>query len=350
LEESKDRVIRFKKLNLYERRNNAMMSTKTSLLVVVTLLGLVAWIFPPASWAQGDYPSKPVEMVCPYPAGGSSDLFTRVVSDKLKEYTGQPFVVLNKPGAGTALAAGYVANAKPDGYTLYSAAAGVFVYLHVLNPSFTTRLSDFASIAALARYPQVAVAFKDVPVSNFKEAVDYIKKNAGKLSYCSVGVASAGHLLWESLKQAENLDIQHIPYPGLAPALTALVGGQANFAIFPFSSLILKQAQTGAIKVLAVMGEKSRFLPDTATSAQQGYPALVYDSYLNFLAPAKTPQPVIRKLESLLEKATQEEAFRQKLIDLGNEVEFLNAEQNQKYLEGEMRWADVIRKAHIVAR
>jgi tripartite-type tricarboxylate transporter receptor subunit TctC len=187
-----------------------MMGTKTRVLVVV-LLGLVVYVLPPAAWSQADFPSKPVELVCPYPAGGSSDLFTRVVADKMKEYTGQPFVVLNKAGAGTALGAGYVANAKPDGYTLYSAAAGVFVYLHVLNPGFTTRLSDFSAIGATAKYPQIAVGYKDVPVSNLKEMVAYIKKNPGKLSYCSVGVASAGHLLWESLKDVEKLDIQQIP-------------------------------------------------------------------------------------------------------------------------------------------
>jgi tripartite-type tricarboxylate transporter receptor subunit TctC len=323
-----------------------MTDSKTKALMVV-LLGLFVCALPPAAWSQADYPSKAVEMVCPYNAGGSADLFTRVVADKLKEYTGQPFVVLNKPGAGTALGAGYVANAKPDGYTIYSAAAGIFVFLHVLNPGFTTRLSDFASIAALARYPQVALAHKDVPVKDLKEMVAYIKKNPGKLSYCSVGVASAGHLLWESLNQAENLDIQHIPYTGFAPAFTALVGGQANFGIHPFSSLVVKQAQAGAIKVLAVMGAKSRFLPETPTCTEQGYPYLVYDSYLNFLAPAKTPQAIVRKLEGLMEKAMKEESFRQKLVDLGNEPEFLNGEQNQKYLEGEMRWGEVIKKANI---
>ena len=326
-----------------------MMGAKTKVLGIV-LLGLVVWVLPRAAWAQADYPSKAVEMVCPYPAGGSSDLFTRVVADKFKEYTGQPFVVLNKPGAGTALAAGYVANAKPDGYTLYSAAAGVFVYLHVLNPGFTTRLSDFAAVGATAKYPQIAVAYKDVPVSNLKEMVAHIKKNPGKLSYCSVGVASAGHLLWESLKHAENLDIQHIPYPGFAPSLTALVGGQADFAIFPFSSLVIKQAEAKAIKILGVMGDKSEFLPNTPTSAEQGFHNLKYDSYLSILAPAKTPQAVIKKLEGLMEKALQEASFRQKVKDLAFETDFLNAEKTRKYLEGEIRWGEVIKKANIVTK
>jgi tripartite-type tricarboxylate transporter receptor subunit TctC len=318
--------------------------------MVLFLLCFVVSFFPSTGRTQADYPNKPIQMVCPYPAGGSSDLFSRVVADKLREVVGQPVIVLNKPGAGTALAAGFVATSKPDGYTLYSAAAGVFVYLHLLNPGFQNRLSDFAPIAALAKYPQVAVVHKDIPVNNLKELVDYIKKNPGKLSYCSVGIASAGHLLWESLKLAQGLDIQHVPYTGFAPALTALVGGQQHFAIFPFSSLVVKQAQAKAIRIIGIMGAKNKFLPDTPTSAEQGFPDLVYDSYLSFLAPAKTPPAITKKLEGLLEKAVQEKALRDKIEDLGFVVEFLNSQNTQKYLEGELRWGDVIKKANIIAK
>jgi tripartite-type tricarboxylate transporter receptor subunit TctC len=318
--------------------------------MVVCILGFVVIFVSSEARPQADYPNKPVQLVCPYPAGGSSDLFTRVVADKLREVVGQPVIVLNKPGAGTGLGAGFVAASKADGYTLYSAAAGVFVYLHLLNPSFQSRLSDFAPIAALAKYPQVAVVHKDIPVNNLKELVDYIKKNPGKLSYCSVGIASAGHLLWESLKLAQNLDIQHVPYTGFAPALTALVGGQGQFAILPFSSLVVKQAQAKAIRIIGVMGSKSKFLPDTPTSTEQGFPYLVYDSYLSFLAPAKTPQAITKKLEDVLEKAIQDKALRDKIEELGFVVEFLNSQNTQKYLEGELRWGDVIKKANIIAK
>jgi tripartite-type tricarboxylate transporter receptor subunit TctC len=326
------------------------MTRSSAKVIVVCILGFVICFVPFGAWSQTDYPNKPIQLVCPYPAGGSSDLFTRVVADKLREVMGQPVIVLNKPGAGTALGAGFVATSKPDGYTLYSAAAGVFVYLHLLNPSFQSRLSDFVPIAALAKYPQVAVVHKDIPVNNLKELVDYIKKNPGKLSYCSVGIASAGHLLWESLKLAQGLDIQHVPYTGFAPALTALVGGQAQFAIFPFSSLVVKQAQTKAIRIIGVMGSKSKFLPDTPTSAEQGFPDLVYDSYLSFLAPAKTPQAITKKLEEVLEKAIQDKALRDKIEDLSFVVEFLDSQNTQKYLEGELRWGDVIKKANIISK
>jgi tripartite-type tricarboxylate transporter receptor subunit TctC len=317
---------------------------------VLIVLCFTVSLVPSAAQSQTDYPNKPIQMVVPYPAGGSADLFARVVGEKLREYVGQPVLVLNKPGAGTALGAGFVATSKPDGYTLYAAAAGIFVYLHVLNPGFQHRLSDFAPIAALAKYPQVAVVHKDIPVNNLKEMVDYIKKTPGKLTYCSVGVASAGHLLWESLKQAQGLDIEHVPYTGFAPALTALVGGQSHFAIFPFSSLVTKQVQARTIRLVGVMGAKSPFLPDTLTSAEQGFPDLIYDSYLSFLAPAKTPEAIVKKLEGLLEKAAHDNALREKVQDLGFTVEFLNSQRTQKYLEGELRWGDVVKRANIIAK
>lgn len=326
-----------------------MIGPKTKIIILI-LLYFAFNLVPSAAQSQEDYPNKPIQIICPYPAGGSSDLMTRVVAEKLREYLGQPVLVVNKPGAGTALGAGYVANSKPDGYTLYSAAAGIFVYLHTLNPSFSYRLSDFSPIAATARYPQVAVAHQDVPANNLNEMVNYIKKNPGKLSYCSVGIASAGHLLWESLKQAQHLDIQHIPYTGVAPALTALVGGQSHFAIFPFSSLIIKQGQAKTIRILGVMGSKSPFLPDTPTSAEQGFPDLFYDSYMNFSASAKTPQTIIKKLEGVFEKAIQDKALREKLKDMGFEVEFLNAQSAQKYLDGEHKWGTLIKKANIISQ
>jgi tripartite-type tricarboxylate transporter receptor subunit TctC len=326
-----------------------MIGPKTKIIILI-LLFVAFNLVPSAAQSQEDYPNKPIQIICPYPAGGSSDLMTRVVAEKLREYLGQPVLVVNKPGAGTALGAGYVANSKPDGYTLYSAAAGIFVYLQTLNPSFSYRLSDFIPIAATARYPQVAVAHQDVPVNNLNEMVNYIKKNPGKLSYCSVGIASAGHLLWESLKQAQHLDIQHIPYTGVAPALTALIGGQSHFAIFPFSSLIIKQGQAKTIRILGVMGSKSPFLPDTATSAEQGFPDLFYDSYMNFSAPAKTPQTIIKKLEGVFEKVIQDKALREKLKDMGFEVEYLNAQSTQKYLDGEHKWGTLIKKANIISQ
>jgi len=326
------------------------MVGKRATRVILILIGVVFSLFPLSARSQEEYPNRPIQIICPYPAGGSSDLMTRVVAEKLKEYLGQPVLVLNKPGAGTALGAGYVANSKPDGYTLYSAAAGIFVYLHAVNPSFSNRLSDFSPIAAIAKYPQVAVANQGVPVNNLKEMVDYIKKNPGKVSYCSVGIASAGHLLWESLKQAQHLDIQHIPYTGVAPALTALVGGQSQFAIFPFSSLIIKQSQAKAIRIIGIAGSKSPFLPDIPTSAEQGFPDLFYDSYMNFSAPAKTPQPIVHKLEGIFEKAVQDKGLRDKLKELGFEVEFLNSPATQKYLDGEHKWGDLIRKANIITK
>ncbi len=318
--------------------------------IVLGFLCLAVWLVPVAAYSQADFPQRPIELVVPYAAGGSADLHTRIVADKLREFLGQPALVLNKPGAGTALGAGYVATSKPDGYTLYSAAAGVFVYLHVLNPGFTYGLKDFAPIAATTRYPQIIVANKDLPVKNVKEMVEYIRNHPGKLSYCSVGIASSGHLLWELLKEEQHLDIQHVPYTGVNPALTALAGGHADFAIFPFSSLIVKQAQAKTVKILGIAGSKSPFLPDVPTAAEQGFPYLFYDAYTDFVAPLKTPPAIIKKLEQAIQKTVEDKAVREKLTALGLDVHFLDSQGTQKYLEGEIKWGEVIKKAHIVTK
>jgi tripartite-type tricarboxylate transporter receptor subunit TctC len=319
-------------------------------IATLMFLCLALYLVPSAVYAQADYPTKPIQIISPYAAGGSSDLHARIMAEKLRELLGQPVLVLNKPGAGTALGAGYVANSKPDGYNLYCSAAGIFVFLHALNPGFTNRLSDFAPIASTSKYPQIVVAGKDVPVQNVKEMVEYIKKNPGKLTYCSVGIGSSGHLLWESLKHSQNLDIQHVPYTGVNPALTALVGGHANFAIFPFSSLIVKQAQAKAIKILGIAGSKSPFLPDVKTTTEQGFPELFYDAYMVFCAPAKTPPAILKKLESAIQKANQDKGVREKLNELGLEPDFLNTQATQKYLESELKWVNVIKRANIITK
>ena len=318
--------------------------------IVFGLLCVAVWLVPVAAYSQADYPQKPVQVISPYAPGGSSDLHARIMADKLGELLGQPFIVLNKAGAGTGIGATFVATSKPDGYNIYSAAAGVFVYLHVLNPGFAYGLKDFAPIASTSRYPQIIVARRDIPVQNVKEMVEYIRSHPGKLNYASVGIASSGHLLWEVLKDEQHLDIQHVPYAGVAPALTALMGDQDDFGIFPFSSLIVKQADAKAIKILGIAGSKFLFLPGVLTAPEQGYPSLVYDAYMDFCAPAKTPPAIVKKLEQALQKTVQDKVVREKLMALGLEPQFLDSQATQRYLEGETKWGDVIRKAHIVTQ
>jgi len=307
-----------------------------------------------SSFAEEVFPSKPVQIIVPFAAGGSLDLISRILSEKMRESLGQPFLVVNKPGATGAIASGFVATSKPDGYNIYASSGAAFGYLHIMNPSFTHTLNDFSAVAAFARFPQVVVVQKDLPVKNFAELVAYAKKNSGSLSYCSTGYASGDHLSFENLKLAVGIpnDIQHIPYAGVAPAITALLGNQVQIGMLPFSALIVKQVESGAIRALAVLSPK-RFpvRPDIPTILEEGYPELVTLFYLSFWAPAKTPAPVVKKLEEATRKITEDKEIREKVEKMYHEVEFLNSQDLKKYAETQVqKWGVVIKKFNITIK
>ncbi|MEW6667532.1 MAG: tripartite tricarboxylate transporter substrate binding protein [Thermodesulfobacteriota bacterium] len=331
------------------------MKRATVVLVSVLLL----WLSGAASTrAQEVYPNKPVQIVVPFAAGGSLDLSTRLLADKLKDILGQPVLTINKPGGGQALGAGFVATSKPDGYTLYASSGATFGFQHALNPSVTHRLQDFAPIAAIGSFPSVVVIRQEVPAKSLPELIAYIQQNPGKLTFGSTGFGGLNHLEFEMLrllvKEKMNLmlDIQHVPYQGVAPALTALLGNQVQYCNLPFSSLVRKH-DGASLRIVAVCSPKrSPFLPETATAGEQGFPELDGNNYyLNYDAPAKTPAPVLAKLESAFEKATGNKELQDKIRQMDTLPHFMNARDLQKWLEGQVaRWEQVIKKANIVTK
>lgn len=323
---------------------------------MVVSVFIVSVVFLPffSSWAQGGYPEKPIQIIVPFAAGGSLDFFCRLFAEKFRGYLGQPVLVVNKPGATGAIASGYVATSKTDGYNIYASAGAPFGYLHIMNPNFGYRLNDFSAIAAFARYPQVVVVHKGLPVKNLAELVAYAKKNSSTLSYCSTGYASGDHLAFELLKSALNIppDIQHIPYPGVAPAITALLGNQVQLGILPFSGLIVKQIDSGMIRALAVLSPKRfPFRPDIPTIAEAGYPGLVTLYYLSFWFPAKTPHFIVKKLEDATRRTTEDKDVREKVENMYHEVAFLNSQDLGKYAEEQVsKWGTLIKKLNITVK
>ena len=320
------------------------------------ILVVIYWIFisTTLSFGQVGYPNKTIQMILPYAAGGSLDFIGRMLAEKLREDLGQPVLVVNKPGATGAIASGYVATSKPDGYTLYGASGASFGFLHIMNPSFAYGLNDFNAIGAFAKFPQVVLVNKDLPVKTFAEFVAYAKKNSAALSYCSSGYAGTDHLAFELLKLAVNLpqDIQHIPYAGSAPAITALAGNQVQAGILPFSSLIGKQIESGMIRALAVLSPKrSQFRPEIPTIVEQGVPDLASSTYLSFWAPAKTPLSSSKNLKTPLKKATEDKEVREKIENMYHEVAFLNSQDLRKYAEDQVsKWGSVIKKLNITIK
>ncbi len=301
-----------------------------------------------------DYPGKPIQIVVPFSAGGSLDLQCRVLAEKLRESLGQPVIVVNKPGGGQAVGASFVATSKPDGYTIYASSGATFGFMHLLKPDFTWGLKDFVPIAATGSYPSIFVVHKDVPVKTLPELVAYIQKNPGKLLFGSTGYGGINHLEFELFKMLVKgkLDIEHVPYQGVAPALTALLGNQVQFCNLPYSSLLKKHHPT-SIRLLAVLSpQRSPFLPDIPSVGEEGYAELGNSqSHLSFNAPAGTPASIIAKLEAAFEKAMQDKEVRGKIEQLDTQPVFVNSRDTQKMLERQvLRWEEVIKKANIVAK
>jgi tripartite-type tricarboxylate transporter receptor subunit TctC len=305
-----------------------------------------------ASLAQEVYPNKPIQIIVPYPPGGTSDLISRILAEKMREYLGQPVIVVNKPGATGAIGLEYVITSKPDGYTIYSAGGTTFSLLHLMMPNITYTINDLSAIGGFAKFPDVNVVYKDLPVNSLAEFIDYAKKHPGTLSWGTTGHGSIDHLAFEVFKIDVKIprdDIPHIPYAGAAPAITALLGKQVQVCSLPLSAAVASQLEAGGLRAFSVSTSKrSPFRPEIPTVSEQGFPQLTVDPYLSFWAPAKTPPAIIKKLGDATRRATEDKEARQKIQQLYHEPEFLDPQALQKHIEGQVaKWGPVIKRLNI---
>ncbi len=308
---------------------------------------------------EDDYPSKPIQLVIPFAPGGSLDLTGRIVGQKLREYLGQPIVVVNKPGAGSAVGARYAAGSAPDGYTIYLASGSTYGFLHLLVKGFNYQTKDFVSIAAIATNTSVFAVNGEVPVKSLPELVDYARKNPGKLNFCTTGLAGLNHLQFENFKMLVKekynglqLDLPHVPYNGVAPALTALRANQVQVCTLPYSGL-LKNYEGKGIRIIAVMQPKHiPSIAHVATCGEQGFPEMDgNNSMINFSAPAGTPETIVAKLEAALQKALQDGEVRQKLEDIDAPPNFMNSKEMKEWLDGDVRkWESIIRSSGLAVQ
>jgi tripartite-type tricarboxylate transporter receptor subunit TctC len=309
--------------------------------------------------AEDDYPAKPIQLVVPFAPGGSLDITARIVGQKLKDYLGQPIVVVNKPGAGSAVGARVLASAPPDGYTIYLASGSTFGFLHLLVPGFSYEIKDFAPIAAIATNTSVFAVNSAVPVKTLPELIAYVQKNPGKLNFCTTGLGGLNHLQFEMFKtlvkdknNGLQLDLPHVPYNGVAPALTALRGGQVQACTLPFSSL-LTQSDGKDIRVIAVMqSQRISAIAHVPTCGEQGLPELDDNvAMVNFTAPAGTPASILAKWEAALRKTMQDDEVRQKLKSIDVEPRFLNSKEMKDWLEADVhKYETIIRNANLVVK
>ena len=272
----------------------------------IPLLQSLAWLgafvtMTPAALAQADYPNKPIRLIVPFPAGGSTDIVGRVVAQKLSERLGQNVIVDNRGGAGGTIGTDLAAKAAPDGYTLtigttstHAVATGAYAKLPY------NAVKDFAPVSLVAVTPYLLAINPRVLATNLKEFVALAKSQPGKMNFASAGNGTTTHLAMEMFKDAAKIDLAHIAYKGNGPAEMALLANevQATFGSMP---ALLQQVKGGKLVPLAVGSiKRSPALPDVPTVTELGYPGFEVSLWLGVLAPAGTPKPIIDRLQKEL--------------------------------------------------
>ena len=251
------------------------------------------------SFAQQDYPNRPIRMIVPYPPGGPTDLMGRLTSDVLAKRLAQNVVVDNRGGAATAIGAEMAARAPADGYTLLVSSETTFA----VTPALTSKLvyhpeRDFAPISLLTTQPYVLAVTLSLPVNSVSQLVAYAKANPGKLSYGSAGTGGANHLAGEMFKHVAGIDMVHVPYKGNGPAIIDLIGGQIALMLGSISSLY-PHAAAKKLRLLAVASAKrSAAAPEIPTFAEGGVPGYQVNGWNCLVVPRGTPQPVIKRLNA----------------------------------------------------
>lgn len=317
------------------------------------MAGLLAVLAIPALSADGDFPTKPITLVVPFAAGGGLDVTARILGEKLKDLLGQPVLIANRPGAGSAVGARAVAGAAPDGYTLFITSGSAYGYLHLLVPNFELGLDSFVPVAAVASNPSVIVASTSLPVRNLAELVEYARSKPNAVSFCSTGANGLNHLQLEMFKRqvkaktGNTFDVTHVPYNGLAPALMGVKDKSVQACTLPYTALV-KNMDGKDLHILAVQrAARLKFLPNVATTGEQGYPEMdANDAFVNVAAPKGTPAAVIAKLEGALRQVMRDPGVIKKLEDLEVAPVFMGSDETRKWLEDDVkRFATVIREA-----
>ena len=306
--------------------------------------------FPLTVIAQA-YPSKPVRVVVPYPAGSTPDIVGRTVAERLQKALGQPFVVENRSGAGGNIGAEAGAKAAADGQTLLVAGNGpVAITKHLYKGLGYDADRDLAPISLLASAPQMLVVKPELKLEEFKSFLEHVRRNPGRLSYASVGGGSASHLTMELLKSDARLFLVHIPYRGFPPAVTDMLAGNidAMFAIIP---AVLPHVKAGKMKALAVTARnRNPMAPEVPSVAELGVPQLESLAWIGLLAPAATPAQIRERLSAEAGRAMRAAEVRELLGRQGFDVVASSAEEFSRWIRAESeKWSKVIRASGATA-
>jgi tripartite-type tricarboxylate transporter receptor subunit TctC len=326
------------------------MTSTSSRRGALRTLGLCIGVlgFTLAAHAQGGYPAKPITMVVPFPAGGPTDLVARVIAQKMSDQMGQQIVVDNRPGANSNLGAAFVAKAAPDGYTvLYNTSAVTLSPALYKNMTYDVQ-RDLAPVGLAAVVPLALVVANSVPANNVKEFIAYAKANSGKLSYGSAGNGNVTHLAAYQFTKATGIDAVHVPYKGSAPADVDLAAGQIQFMTETVNS-VMAFVKDKRMKMLAVTTPKRlSIFPDVPTLAEAGVPGFDVGAWQGLMVPAKTPAPIVERLNAELMKALQSPEVRAKLAQQGTEPLGSTPAEYGAYIKSELaRWSKIVKETGV---
>lgn len=295
--------------------------------------------------AAGNFPSRPVTIVVPFPAGGATDITARLVADGLSKQWGQSVVVENRPGAGGNIGSEYVARAAPDGYTLVLGVTGS----HGINTSLYKNMrydprTDFEPLSQATLYPNAIVVNNDVPVNNLQELVALLKKGGVQYAYGSDGNGTASHLGMELLKSQGQFDIPHVPYRGSAPMVTDLLGGQIQVGITGLPA-VQAYAKSGKLKIIALTtAERFSSAPDYLTVAEQGFPGYAAPPWSGFFAPKGTPAPIVEKISADMRAAMADPTLKEKIVAAGSVFTPSTPDAFRAFVDEEIRkWAEAVK-------
>jgi len=294
------------------------------------------------------FPAKPIRLIVPFAAGGSTDMTARALAQKLSEQLAHPMVAESRPGAGGNLGLEFVAKAAPDGHTLVLAGPAVAV-----SPSLYARLNydplrDFAPVSSVAALQNIMVVHNSVPANSLKAFVALARRNPGKLSFSSNGPGSTNHLATELFKSKFKLDMTHVPYKGSAPGLVALMSGEVDMGVMGVSTAI-PMVQAKRLRALAVLAERRvDVLPQVPTSKEAGVDDFVVPFWVGVLAPAATPREIVQQLNGEIRKALAAPELQKRLASAGVETTGGASEAFAAFIKHEItRYARVIKDANI---
>lgn len=315
--------------------------------VGAVLTGLSVLLAPTLAVAQ-DFPTRPIRLIVPFPAGGPNDIIARVIGQRMSELTKQPVVIDNRGGQGGVLGTDTVAKAQPDGYTIAISSAGALAISPSMEKVAYDTQRDLAPVTLVATVPEMLVVATSVPAHDMAELIALAKAQPGKLNFASSGPGSLPHLAGELLKLTAKVDLVHVPYRGAAPAVNDLLGQQVQMAFLDLP-VLLPQIRAGALRGIAIGSpQRAPTAMEVPTTAEAGMPELRVENWYGMVAPAGTPPAIIAALNRIATEAMRDASVKEKLASQGAELIGDTPEHFRGFIESEIaKWAKVIKDAGI---